>query len=94
MSASKTANGTLDSQDCILLALAAAAAAGLCELAAQEWEGRVDGFVRMEGGIEVILCEFERGLDVVRITRARGEDGDGDGDGEGWEGGRRPASAT
>ena len=54
MSAGKTANGTLDSQDCILLV----AAAGLCELAAQEWEGGVDRFVRMEGGFEVVLCEF------------------------------------
>lgn len=78
VSAGKMANGTLDSQDCILLA-------------AQEWEGRVGGFVRMEGGFEVVLCEFERRLDVVRIARARGEDGDGDGK-EG--GGRRPASAT
>ena len=33
----------------------------------------------MEGGFEVILCEFERELDVVRITRAKGEDEDGDG---------------
>lgn len=69
MSAGKTTNGTLDSWDCILLA-------------AQEWEGRVDGFVRMEGGFEVVLCEFERGLDVVRITWARKEDGDGDEDGK------------
>jgi len=74
VSAGKTANGILDSQDCILLA----AAAGLCELAAQEREERVDGFVRIEGGFEVVLCEFERRLDVVRIARAR-EDGDGDG---------------
>lgn len=60
VSAGKTANGTLGSQDCILLA-----AAGLCELAAQEWEGGVDGFVRMKGGFEVVLCEFKRRLDVV-----------------------------
>lgn len=44
--------------------------------------GRVDGFVRMEGGYEVVLCEFERGLDVVRITWVREEDGDGYGDGK------------
>ena len=36
----------------------------------------------MEGGFEIVLCEFERGLDVVRITRAREEDRDGDGDGK------------
>lgn len=72
VSAGKMANGALDSQDCILLA-------------AQEWEGRVDGFVRMEGGFEVVLCEFERRLDVVRIARATGGR---------WKWGWRPANAT
>jgi hypothetical protein len=65
-----------------------AAAAGLCELAAQEWEGGVDGLVRMEGGFEVVLCEFERRLDVVWITQARGRMGMGMGMGMGMRMGR------
>ena len=89
LSAGKTSNGTLDSQDRLLLNITGEQpgggmgnemkrARGLCELAAGLWEGRIDGVIRMEGGFEVILCEFERHLervDVVRIDR----DGWGDG---------------
>ncbi|KAG9204678.1 hypothetical protein G6514_000462 [Epicoccum nigrum] len=89
LSAGKTSNGTLDSQDQLLLNLTGEQpgggmgnemqrARGLCELAAGLWEGRADGVIRMEGGFEVILCEFEKHLervDVVRVDR----DGWGDG---------------
>lgn len=44
----------------------------LCEMAEKEWAGLIDGFVRMELGFEIILCSFERDLDVKRITEARG----------------------
>lgn len=43
----------------------------LCSLAKHEWEGRIDGFIRMEMGFEIILCDFERDLDVLRITQVK-----------------------
>ncbi|KAF2162397.1 hypothetical protein M409DRAFT_69030 [Zasmidium cellare ATCC 36951] len=46
----------------------------LCELAQTEWQGQIDGFLRMELGFEIILCSFERDLDVKRITRATSQD--------------------
>ncbi|KAF2459620.1 hypothetical protein BDY21DRAFT_338747 [Lineolata rhizophorae] len=80
LSAGKTTNGTLDSQDLILLQTALPhspfwdfeRAHQLCDLARTSWDGRVDGFLRMEAGFEVILCEFEKHLDTVRIGRAGG----------------------
>lgn len=47
-------------------------AEGLCSLASTLWEGNVDGFIRLEGGFEIILCDFEKHLrrvDVVRVSR-------------------------
>lgn len=61
-----------------------ARAQGLCELAASTWEGRIDGVIRLEGGFEIILCDFEAHLertDVVSVEtgeRGRGSMG-------GWE---------
>lgn len=87
LSAGKTDNGTLDTQDKLLLNMTdnghggpmggeMARAKGLCELAATLWESKIDGILRMEGGFEVILCDFEKHLeriDVVRSGDAVGE---------------------
>ncbi|PCD28355.1 hypothetical protein FGRA07_03494 [Fusarium graminearum] len=74
MSAGKTHMGTLDSQDLVLRANKDASekmgersrARELCELAAK-WG--LDGFVRMEIGVEVIKCDFSKDLDLVNIMR-------------------------
>ena len=42
----------------------------MCAMAKTEWNDRIDGFIRMELGFEIILCSFERDLDVERITQA------------------------
>ncbi|KAG8628037.1 hypothetical protein KVT40_003910 [Elsinoe batatas] len=56
-------------------------AADLCALASTIWQGKIDGFLRMEGGFEVILCDFEKHLRVEKIskvlTRTWGEQGIG-----------------
>jgi hypothetical protein len=85
MSAGKTDNGTLDSQDHVLLNTTDGnlrwgeyeRAKGLCDLASHEWEGQVDGFIRLEAGFEIILCNFSESLDVKRITRVGGCCGSG-----------------
>lgn len=46
-------------------------AVSLCKLAQEEWGGRIDGFLRMEGGFEIILCDFAKDLDVVRILQTQ-----------------------
>jgi hypothetical protein len=82
MSAGKSEKGTLDSQDYLLLNWTDAGegfreyerAKSLCNMIDQNWEGRVDGFIRMEAGFEIIMCSFERSVDLVRITRARNYD--------------------
>ncbi|KAJ5967617.1 hypothetical protein N7501_003865 [Penicillium viridicatum] len=83
MSAAKTSKGTLDSQDAILFdgALDDSPSRGngqenerarlACEMAENEWEGRIDGVLRMEAGFEIILCDFERDLTPVRITQVK-----------------------
>lgn len=43
-----------------------------CNIAKEVWDDRIDGILRMEAGFEIILCNFERDLDVVRITQAKG----------------------
>jgi len=68
LSAGKTHNGTLDTQDLLLLANTThpsppqdyQRAQGLCALVSTLWNNRIDGILRMEGGFEIILCEFER----------------------------------
>ncbi|KAF2122138.1 hypothetical protein BDV96DRAFT_609152 [Lophiotrema nucula] len=80
MSAGKTTNGTLDSQDYLLLNLTDPEdpehggmfrewerAQGLCDLSATLWEYKIDGVLRMEGGFEIILCDFEKDLEVKSI---------------------------
>ena len=97
LSAGKTSNGTLDTQDRLLLNLTAgdiggpmggemARAKGLCELAATIWEDRVDGILRLEGGFEIILCDFEKHLERVGVVAATaGEGGGRRGPMGGWE---------
>ncbi|KAF2650749.1 hypothetical protein K491DRAFT_608263 [Lophiostoma macrostomum CBS 122681] len=88
MSAGKTTNGTLDSQDHLLLNLSLgdrnpmggefARAEGLCNLSYSLWNSKIDGFLRMEMGFEIILCDFEKSLDRKAIlavdTRRDDED--------------------
>lgn len=79
MSAGKTRNGTLDFEDFLVLRANKTfpdmwdveRGHKLCDIAAKEWKGRVDGFMRMECGFEVILCDFERHLDVVHVNRVK-----------------------
>jgi len=80
MSAGKTSNGTLDTQDFLIRNLTAPPpgfgdferAKSLCMQSKEVWQGRIDGAIRMEGGFEIILCDFEDGLDELFIARARG----------------------
>lgn len=41
----------------------------MCRIARESWKGRIDGILRMEGGFEVILCDFAAHLDVVQIAQ-------------------------
>jgi hypothetical protein len=75
LSAGKTRNGTLDTQDMLILESTPppegpilgdyARAQAMCNLTSTIWGGRIDGILRMEGGFEVILCDFERHLDLT-----------------------------
>lgn len=47
----------------------------LCAMASHEWESRIDGFLRMEEGFEIILCDFQRDLEVQRITQVKQSSG-------------------
>lgn len=90
LSAGKTNNGTLDTQDLLLLNLSApidggpmggerARATGLCDLATTQWAGAIDGVLRMEGGFEIILCDFGAHLELrdVLAVETRGWGGPG-----------------
>lgn len=89
MSAGKTQKGTLDSTDAVLLQVDAdehnafmwdfERGQALCNLTRDEWGNRVDGFLRMEMGFEIILCDFEKHLDVDRITQTKGRGSEGRG---------------
>ncbi|KAJ5220238.1 hypothetical protein N7468_009442 [Penicillium chermesinum] len=78
-SAAKTEKGTLDSQDVVLLNITAGGFRGgdhdraekACTLANGDWGGKVDGLLRMEAGFEVILCDFERDLTLLRVSRVK-----------------------
>lgn len=76
-SAAKCDLGPMDSQDYILLDKEQrgwrgemARASELCDLA-EEWKfeagGKIDGFVRMEAGFEIIYCDFFDGLDLLSV---------------------------
>jgi hypothetical protein len=87
LSAGKTSNGTLDTQDMLLLNSTIdhggmggefARAHGMCNLTSTLWKGKIDGILRMEGGFEIILCDFKKHLDladVMAITTHRGQQG-------------------
>ncbi|PYH39644.1 uncharacterized protein BO87DRAFT_402667 [Aspergillus neoniger CBS 115656] len=76
-SAAKSLKGTLDMQDIVLRNASlfdGSPAEGdnlraeyLCAMARDQWDNRIDGFIRMVGGFEVILCSFADNLDVVSI---------------------------
>lgn len=51
----------------------------LCNSVGNEWEGKIDGILRMEAGFEVILCSFEDNLDVVSIKQQKKRPGGGPG---------------
>lgn len=65
--------GTLDTQSYVLLPEVpendSDLGEGICRLAQSEWNGRIDGIVRMETGFEIILCDFEEVLEIERITQ-------------------------
>jgi hypothetical protein len=97
-SAAKSKKGTLDTQDVLLLGNSIdhdsgmfgerERAAQLCKLAHEQWDNRIDGILRMEGGFEIILCDFAAHLDVVSIAKtdpkAGGGFGGGGGNGDGF----------
>ncbi|KAF9701918.1 hypothetical protein EKO04_000812 [Ascochyta lentis] len=96
LSAGKTSNGTLDTQDRLLLNLTeediggpmggeSMRANGLCELAATVWEDKVDGILRLEGGFEIILCDFEKHLERTDVVAVIAEDDRGRGPMGGWQ---------
>ncbi|KAF1343724.1 hypothetical protein BDV97DRAFT_380193 [Delphinella strobiligena] len=93
-SAAKSNKGTLDVQDLILrnhtspdgdqgrgMMGEKERADDLCQLIHTEYADHLDGILRMEGGFEIILCDFAKDLDVVRILPAKassmGPGGDG-----------------
>ncbi|KOC10442.1 UPF0052 domain protein [Aspergillus flavus AF70] len=45
-----------------------------CQLADTEWEGRVDGFLRTQEVQEIILCYFERDLELTQVLRTKLQD--------------------
>lgn len=79
MSAGKTSNGTLDTQEYLMLLGNGPGqgrimndwerARSLCNIAQEEWHDSIHGFLRMEAGFEIILCDFEQHLDQVFVTR-------------------------
>ncbi|KAL4808873.1 hypothetical protein BDV18DRAFT_90990 [Aspergillus unguis] len=79
MSAGKTDNGTLDSQDRILFSDNLGdgdmrderkRANLFCRMVQEKWDGRVDGLLRMETGFEIILCDFSN-LETLQVARVR-----------------------
>lgn len=49
-------------------------ARGMCNLTTTLWEGKVDGILRMEGGFEIILCDFAMHLertDIIAVTEPK-----------------------
>ncbi|KAI4721807.1 hypothetical protein E4T48_02004 [Aureobasidium sp. EXF-10727] len=95
-SAAKSKKGTLDIQDILLLENSIDDNSGmfgereratqLCKLAHERWNDRIDGILRMEGGFEIILCDFAAHLDVVSIAKTNPAAGGGFGGGHGDNG--------
>lgn len=88
--AAKSDRGTLDLQEIVLLQGEPretfgrrsyreheedlARATGMCRMAQHDWKGRIDGFIRMEAGFEIILCDFEAHVVSVRCTQSKAFD--------------------
>lgn len=78
-SAGKSRIGTLDSQDRILfndtlrggVGMEDQRAKAVCRIAQTEWEGRIDGVIRMAAGFEIILCNPEVKLVPVQVIQVR-----------------------
>ncbi|KAL4881090.1 hypothetical protein BJY04DRAFT_207748 [Aspergillus karnatakaensis] len=81
MSAGKTTNGTMDSQDRILFKMGREDGGGgwmreqkraelFCSMVKDKWDGWLDGMIRMEAGFEIILCDFSN-LEVLQVARVR-----------------------
>lgn len=78
ISAGKTKNGALDTQDMLILNSTTipdgpmggehARAEGMCNLTSTIWGGKIDGILRMESGFEIILCDFEKYLDLADVV--------------------------
>lgn len=88
-SAAKSSKGTLDVQDYVLLPEPPsripgewlpfddlARARSLCQVARTEWLGRIDGILRMEAGFEVVLCDFEKDLDLLSAVQSNDKERD------------------
>lgn len=90
-SAAKSIKGTLDMQDIVLRNASASSFNGspmegdniraeeLCAMARNKWDGLIDGFIRMVGGFEIILCSFSDSLETLSILGthpARKDNGD------------------
>ena len=54
-----------------------------CSIARDQWNDRIDGFIRAEAGFEIILCDFKRDLDLVRISAVQRENPTNDRPGRG-----------
>jgi hypothetical protein len=78
LSAGKTRNGTLDTQDMLLLNMTYwepnipmggeyERAKRMCNLSSTLWQGNIDGVIRMEAGFEIILCDFEKHLERIDV---------------------------
>ncbi|PYI07728.1 hypothetical protein BO78DRAFT_406269 [Aspergillus sclerotiicarbonarius CBS 121057] len=79
-SAGKSHIGTLDLQDRVLfedklesggVTQESQRARAACQIAQEEWNGRIDGVIRMAAGFEIILCKPEQMLEPVHIVRAK-----------------------
>ncbi|OJJ43597.1 hypothetical protein ASPZODRAFT_74026 [Penicilliopsis zonata CBS 506.65] len=42
-----------------------------CQMASETWGGRIDGILRTEGDFEIIMCDFENSLDIVRVVQTK-----------------------
>ncbi|KAI1213153.1 uncharacterized protein F4807DRAFT_413082 [Annulohypoxylon truncatum] len=90
MAAGKTDAGTTDTQDILLLGNKShdgweerSRADKLCILA-QDW--KIDGFIRMEPGFEIIYCDFTDGLKLLSANKRPAMDNPGSEDSNGISG--------
>lgn len=79
--AAKSKKGTLDVSDLLILndtqtrmSFDRDRARRLCQIVAKDWGSRIDGFIRMEAGFEIIICSFAKSLRLVETLRAQDYD--------------------